>query len=113
LNSSDSWDSLEWLSDARGLLEWIPQLGTKPAVLLLRHSERRVGLSVIDALEVELTPVGHEIAQEFGRRLPKGKKITLLHSPHIRTTQTAERIAEGVSDNGGTISHLASMDILW
>jgi broad specificity phosphatase PhoE len=53
------------------------------------------------------------MAIEFGRRLPRGKEITLLHSPNIRTTQTAERIAEGVTDIGGTVSHISPMDILW
>jgi broad specificity phosphatase PhoE len=53
------------------------------------------------------------MAIEFGRRLPIGKKVTLLHSPNIRTTQTAERIAEGVVENGGIVSHISSVDVLW
>lgn len=113
MNSNDSWTSLEWLSDARSLLEWTAHLGTQPTTLLVRHSERIVDLSPSDTLKAELTPAGHEMAIEFGRRLPKGKKVTLLHSPNIRTTQTAERMAEGIADSGGTVSSVVSMDVLW
>ena len=109
----NSWTGLEWLSDARSLLEWTVQLEDKPVMLLVRHSERPINLSPSDTLKAELTPTGHEMAIEFGRRLPRGKKITLLHSPNVRTTQTAERIAEGVADIGGKVSSISSMDILW
>ena len=101
MNSNYSWDKLEWLSDARSLLDWVVEFENSPAALLVRHSERLVNLSPSDTLKAELTPVGHEMAREFGRRLPKEKKVTLLHSPNIRTKQTAERIAEGVEEKGG------------
>lgn len=113
MDSSDRWISLEWLSDARSLIEWSTQLGNRPAILLVRHSERLVNLSPSDTIKAELTPTGHEMAIEFGRSLPHGKKIALFHSPNIRTTQTAQRIAEGIVDIGGTVPHISSLDILW
>jgi broad specificity phosphatase PhoE len=113
MNSHDNWDKFEWLSDARSLLEWVSQLGDSPSSLLVRHSERLVNLNPSDTLKAELTPAGHEMAREFGRRLPKGKTVSLFHSPNIRTTQTAERITEGVAETGGTVSEIIPMDILW
>ena len=109
----ESWMGLDWLSDARSLLEWMTLLGNKSAIMLVRHSERLVNLNPSDTLKAELTPTGHEMAIEFGRRLPRRRKITLLHSPNIRTTQTAERIAEGVANAGGTLSEISYVDILW
>ncbi|MHA1636609.1 MAG: histidine phosphatase family protein [Candidatus Thorarchaeota archaeon] len=113
MDSTDRWTDLEWLVDARSLIEWTTQLGNIPTILLVRHSERLVNLSPSDTLKAELTPTGHEMAIAFGRNLPQGKKITLLHSPNIRTKQTAERIAEGILDTGGSSPHISSSDILW
>ena len=97
MNPADEWASIDWLSDARALVEWVNNL-EHASLIIIRHSERLVNLSPNETLKAELTPVGHQMAKEFGRRLPINKQITVLHSPNIRTTQTAERISEGVID---------------
>ena len=112
MNSSDEWSSYEWLSEARNLVRWVNTL-KHASLILIRHSERLVNLSPSETLKAELTQVGHQMAKEFGRRLPTNKPITILHSPNIRTTQTAERISEGVVDAGGSIIRQEKLDILW
>ncbi|MHA1480020.1 MAG: histidine phosphatase family protein [Candidatus Thorarchaeota archaeon] len=112
MNSADEWSSYEWLSEARNLVRWVNTL-KPPSLILIRHSERLVNLSPSATIKAELTKVGHQMAKEFGRRLPTNKQIIILHSPNIRTTQTAERISEGVVDAGGSIIRQEKLDILW
>jgi len=112
MNPADEWNSYDWLSEARTLVEWVNNLESA-SMIIIRHSERLVNLSPSETLKAELTPVGHQMAKEFGRRLSTNKQVTILHSPNIRTTQTAERISEGVMDAGGVVIHKEKLDILW
>ena len=112
MSLDNEWASYDWLSDARTLVKWVNDLDS-PSLIIIRHSERLVNLSPSDTLKAELTQVGHQMAIEFGRRLSTNKQITILHSPNIRTTQTAERISEGVLDAGGSIIRKEKLDILW
>lgn len=112
MNPDTEWALHDWLFDARNLVKWVNNLES-PSLIIVRHSERLVNLSPSETLKAELTPVGHQMAKEFGRRLPTNKQIAILHSPNIRTTQTAERISEGVIEVGGSIIHREKLDILW
>ena len=78
MNPDNEWTSHDWLSDARTLVKWVNNL-EYASLILIRHSERLVNLSPSETLNAELTPVGHQMAIEFGRRLPTNKQITILN----------------------------------
>lgn len=98
---SESWDSASWLREAKSLLRWIKEREDSPTMLMIRHSERLEDLDVMGTVKAELTDGGHALAIDFGKRLPREKNAIVFHSPHIRTTQTAERIIEGLKGVGG------------
>ncbi|MFX1606970.1 MAG: histidine phosphatase family protein [Promethearchaeota archaeon] len=106
------WNSIGWLEEARALLGWLDSLDSGPVFLMIRHSERPEDIDVPTTIRVDLTKSGHDIAIEFGRRLPKKWRTTIYHSPHIRTTQTAERISEGLQDAGGNLVDTEKLNVL-
>ncbi len=110
--SEQEWNSIDWLEEARSLLRWLNGLDKGPALLMVRHSERTGDLDVPTTIKAELTDHGHDVAVEFGRRLPKNWSISIFHSPHIRATQTAERISEGLLEVGGNLNHIERLNVL-
>ncbi len=110
--SEQEWNSIGWLEEARSLLRWLNSLNSGPALLMVRHSERPEDLDVPTTIMAELTEHGHDVAVEFGRRLPKNLSITIFHSPHVRATQTAERISEGLLEGGGNLNHIGRLNVL-
>jgi len=110
--SDHEWTSIGWLGEARALLGWLDTLGSGPALLMVRHSERPEDPDVLTTIQAELTASGHDLATEFGRRLPMNMRTTIFHSPHIRTQQTAERIASGLEEKGGNLSDVEKLDVL-
>ncbi|MFW9838604.1 MAG: histidine phosphatase family protein [Candidatus Thorarchaeota archaeon] len=101
--SEDDWNNIEWLFEARELLQWLGTLTSGPAILMVRHSERFEDIDVPTTIQADLTERGHEIAFEFGKRLSDRWCISLLHSPHIRTTQTAQEIMRGFQEKSESI----------
>ncbi len=79
---------------------------------MVRHSERSEDIDVPTTIRAELTDFGHRIAHEFGRRLPSLRRITIYHSPHVRTTQTAKEIARGFQENEGVLLELQEVNVL-
>ena len=79
---------------------------------MVRHSERAEDTDVPTTIRSELTDLGHKIAVEFGRRIPKKWRINIYHSPHVRTTQTAERISEGLKEQGGELGEIERLNVL-
>ena len=69
--SEHEWNTLDWLEEARSLLDWLSTLDSGPVLLMVRHSERLEDLDVSSTMGAELTDFGHKIALEFGRKLPK------------------------------------------
>jgi hypothetical protein len=74
-----------------------------PVFALLRHSERGPIVDSVSALLVPLTPDGESEAVEMGRALPVGYHLVLASSPVGRCLKTAELIAEGYRQVGGTV----------
>lgn len=97
------WESEDWLANARNLLKWANDLEKGPALLLIRHSQRLEPKEVEKILTEPLTPLGIQMAEEFGRRLDCNKIISVWHSHHIRAQQTAEAIVRGVMEKEGLI----------
>lgn len=110
--SDHEWTSIGWLSEARALLSWLYTLDSGPALLMVRHSERLEDIDVPTTIQAELTVSGHNLASEFGRRLPMNMKTAIFYSPHIRTRQTAERIASGLKEKGGVLLAIEKLDVL-
>jgi phosphohistidine phosphatase SixA len=100
MNSEYKWETVDWLRDARQLVDWVNGQAGSRVMLMIRHSHRLVNRGFQASLTAELTPIGHETSVEFGRRLPTDRPVSIFYSPHIRTEQTAERIAEGAYSHG-------------
>lgn len=112
MNSEHEWETVDWLRDARQLVDWVNGQADSRIMLMIRHSHRLVNRGFQASLTAELTPIGHETSVEFGRRLPTDRPVSIFHSPHIRTEQTAERIAEGLSESGGELVLMKELGIL-
>jgi broad specificity phosphatase PhoE len=112
LVSADEWNSLEWLGQAQSLLDWLINIDTGPVLLMVRHSERAEDIDVPTTIRAELTDLGHQIAIEFGRRIPEKWRVSIYHSPHSRTTQTSERISEGLQERGSVLVDTESLNVL-
>ena len=98
---SQDWEQTNWLADAKSLLGWVKRTCDSPTMIMIRHSERLEDLDVQGTIRAELTDLGHRMAIEFGENLPSGRPIIIFHSPHVRTTQTAERILQGTGSKAG------------
>ena len=112
MNSEREWETIDWLRDARQLVDWVNYQADNRVMLMIRHSHRLVNRGFQASLTAELTPIGHETSVEFGRRLPTDRPVSIFYSPHIRTEQTAEGIAEGLSESGGDLVLMKELGIL-
>ena len=112
MNSEHEWETVDWLREARQLVDWVNGQAGNRVMLMIRHSHRLVNRGFQASLTAELTPLGHEASVEFGRRLPTDRPVSIFHGPHIRTEQTAERIAEGLSESGGDLVLMKELGIL-
>jgi len=50
---------------------------------------------------MELTPLGREVAENFGEKLPTDRQVRLFHSPRNRCKETAEKIFQGFTKVNG------------
>ena len=73
-------------------------------ILIVRHSHRETIDNLDQMMEMGLTPLGHRMAVEFGRRLPVGREVEILYSFVPRCQETAEAMAEGIRQSKGTVS---------
>jgi broad specificity phosphatase PhoE len=112
MNIKHEWETIDWLGDARQLVNWVNDQAGNSVMLMIRHSHRLVNRGFQASMTAELTAIGHETSIEFGRRLPIDRPVSIFYSPHIRTEQTAERIAEGLSDSGGNLVLMKELGIL-
>ncbi len=112
MNIKHEWETIDWLGDARQLVDWVNDQTGNRVILMIRHSHRLVNRGFQASLTAELTPIGHDTSVEFGRRLPTDRPVSIFYSPHIRTEQTAEGIAEGLSDGGGDLVLMKELGIL-
>lgn len=106
-------ESLEWSREARGLMEQIRTIQNgNNAMLFLRHSHRLDGKSWEEIRQLRLTDIGKQAAIEFGEQLPRDKQIRLYYSPIERCKETAECLAIGIKNNGGSVQEIKEMRIL-
>jgi broad specificity phosphatase PhoE len=109
----DKWLELEWLEDARNLIDWAKDVESENQVILfVRHSHRLHSDDQNKLLHMKLTPLGHEMAKQFGQHLPNRGVLEVFHSEHPRCVETAQGIVEGYKSNnqialiGGAIREL-------
>ncbi|MBD3406268.1 MAG: hypothetical protein GF411_09180 [Candidatus Lokiarchaeota archaeon] len=96
---SNDWKTHPWLDSAKRILNNISE--SAPSMIVVRHSHREDSTDVDELLKKRLTPIGHEMAFEFGRRLPKKKHLQLFYSKHPRCVETAEGILRGHKKDDG------------
>jgi broad specificity phosphatase PhoE len=111
--SEEKWQKQEWLSDARQLTSWAnSQPLAHPILLAVRHSHRKSVRTVDEMVDRRITDLGHEMAREFGRRVPGDRRVVIRHSEIRRCRETAENLADGIRETGGKIRQLDELGIL-
>ncbi len=100
------WKENTWTKQANNIIEG---LGKFPAhskiIIIMRHSQRNepklVNENDLKEANMELTPLGQEIAKNFGEKLPMDRPVRLFHSPRNRCKETAEKIYQGFTKVNG------------
>ena len=104
--STDLWKERPWTKQASNIVEGMDEFPTNSKVnIILRHSQRYeprlVDEKDLKGANMELTPLGQEVAKIFGESLPKERIVRLFHSPSNRCKVTAEKIYQGFKEIKG------------
>ncbi|MGV9170824.1 MAG: histidine phosphatase family protein [Promethearchaeia archaeon] len=100
----ESWYSVEWLDSARNIVEWMKENPSGvQTVLLLRHSHRERLNNHEEMMGAGLTELGRITAYQMGRRLGVTDNVRILTSFISRCYETAEHLADGLSEQGYTV----------
>ena len=105
-SNTQSWDKDYWTKQARSLIDNLDKFPAQSKItIIMRHSQRNepklVKESDLEGANMELTPLGEEIAKIFGNYLPKNRAVRLFHSPRSRCKVTAEKIYQGFIELNG------------
>ncbi|MFX0028851.1 MAG: hypothetical protein ACFE8B_06550 [Candidatus Hermodarchaeota archaeon] len=97
MNYKSIWNQSDWTEEARSLLEGLGKFPKdSKIILIIRHSHRKsIQQLTVEAIDLRLTLLGHEIAKIFASNLPLDKSIRLFYSPNQRCKETAIDIFEG------------------
>jgi broad specificity phosphatase PhoE len=98
------FEAIEWGKPIQQLLGQINALDPeKPAIIQIRHSERpEINLKNMQTnYSTPLTERGANAAYQFGSELPKERSYHMYHTDVDRSVSTAEKIHQGVIDDGG------------
>ncbi|MFW9890100.1 MAG: histidine phosphatase family protein [Candidatus Thorarchaeota archaeon] len=107
------WESIEWLSSARSLVEWMSHRSPEESLMLfLRHSHREEIPDHSVQFSTGLTEIGKQMSYEMGKRLPASRPIRIFFSFVPRCYDTAEAIANGLRENGADIVEFEAIPIL-
>ena len=113
LNSKTKWETTNWLSSARGNLDWIRERTPSERIMfILRHSHREEISDHSAQLSTELTELGKRTSFELGRRLPIENPARIFYSFVPRCYQTAEEISNGFKESGGQVIEMEPLEIL-
>jgi hypothetical protein len=109
----DNWQALDWLDDAKELIQWAREQGSShPLMLIIRHSHREDSTDVKKLLEKRLTELGHRMAIRFGKELPIDREVEIFFSSHPRCHETAQGIVKGLTAAGGNASLVSDIRVL-
>jgi broad specificity phosphatase PhoE len=107
------WNSLEWVKNARNLIEWVNSKSRDSKIMLVvRHSHREEIEDHSVQLSTELTDLGKQMSFEMGKKLPTGRPIHFFFSFVARCYQTAEEMASGFTEIGGNVLDMDPLPIL-
>ncbi|MFX0022343.1 MAG: histidine phosphatase family protein [Candidatus Hermodarchaeota archaeon] len=108
------WKELDWTIHAQNLIAAINKFPENAKIIvLLRHSERYEIESVWKPQELLLTPNGHQVAREFGEKLPIDRPIRIFTSHAPRCHETANEIIEGIKKSGGNVELKGNLEPLY
>ena len=95
--------SQDWSAEALALIKEVNRLPLDTnAILFLRHSHRLDSDDWGAMMDLRITPLGKEVAQEFGAALPENRSYNLFHSPIERCRETALEIQTGLNTIGNS-----------
>jgi phosphohistidine phosphatase SixA len=96
------WENAEWTWQARKIIQGLNQFPQEANLFLfIRHSHRKESTDANELEKLGLTELGHEIANKFGKCLPKYRALKIFHSPSPRCRETTQYISEGFYAIGG------------
>lgn len=111
---TSEWESLDWLSSARTLVEWTAAIDLKnPIALVVRHSHRATLADYKQMVTGGLTELGKRTSFELGKRLPTKRFASVFTSFVPRCAETAEYVRKGFTDAGGSASDIESLGTLF
>ena len=112
------WEENIWTTQARKLIIGLEKFPTQSKItIILRHSQRYepklVNESDLKGANMELTPLGEEIAAKFGENLLIDRPIRLFHSPRSRCKETAKNIYQGFTEKNGKGDYVGECNALY
>ncbi len=104
MNNGRTWDTEDWLTSAKQILEWISAVNpNQPLMFLVRHSHRDTLQDHEEMVSGGLTELGKRMSFELGKRIARKGKMHIFTSFVPRCFETAEGIAEGFTQQGGEV----------
>jgi len=98
------WDTEEWTSGAKRLLEWVSTVDSdRPVMLMVRHSHREKLHNHHDTMNAGLTDLGKRVSREMGYRIPTDRKAHIFLSVVPRCYETAQALSDGFIHQGGEV----------
>lgn len=112
------WEENTWTKQAMKLIIGLDKFPPNSKItMILRHSKRfepkLVNESDLKVANMELTPLGEDIAINFGKNLPIERPIRLFHSPRSRCKVTAEKICQGFKEGNGKVDYIGECEALY
>jgi len=104
--SNKIWEDRPWTKQASNIIEGLDKFPAQSKIIMiLRHSQRYepklINENDLKGANMELTPLGEELAKNFGENLPNDRAVRLFHSPRNRCKVTAEKIYQGFTEVNG------------
>ncbi|KXH73526.1 MAG: hypothetical protein AM326_10625 [Candidatus Thorarchaeota archaeon SMTZ-45] len=104
MNDEQKWNTEDWLTNAKRVLEWVSTIDqNQPLMLLVRHSHRDTLQNHDEMMSGGLTELGKRMSFELGKRIDRKGKMHIFTSFVPRCFETAEAIAAGFKEQGGEV----------
>ncbi len=104
--NNNIWEENPSMKQARNTIEGLDKFPAhSKIIIIMRHSQRfepkLVDENDLKGANMELTPLGQELAKFFGESLPITRPVRLFHSPSNRCKVTAKKIYQGFTEVKG------------
>ena len=108
----NEWSVLDWLNDARHLINWVEEQNMNtPLILVIRHSHREDSANAEELSKKLITDLGHRLAFCFGQKLPSRREVELYYIGLPRCRETAQEICQGYIKTGGKATLVTGIQI--